>query len=83
MNNVIISRTKAVELIKQTKGSFFTVCFTKKNGEERVLNGNVKVSDFQDALGYIKVKESGKKHRLINPRTILWLRTGGKTYTIK
>tara|TARA_R110000787_G_scaffold279358_1_gene389464 strand:+ start:326 stop:604 length:279 start_codon:yes stop_codon:yes gene_type:complete len=37
-----INRTKAKELIKESKGKIFAATFTKKNGEHRLMNARLK-----------------------------------------
>ena len=78
-----ISRSKAVELIQNSKGRFFTVTFKKKNGERRMLNGNVNSKRFQNKLGYILFNSSKKGMKSINPRTIESLNIEKVEYVIK
>lgn len=78
-----ISKTAAVELIRNSKGNFFTVGFVKTDGDVRYLNGVVKASNFMNSQGYINVTESNGNKRQINPRTILALKISKKTYVTK
>lgn len=78
-----ISKSKAVSLIKESKGRFFTVKFLKKDKSVRILNGNVKLANFMNNQGYINVKEKNGDQRQINPRTIQELRISGSLYTVK
>lgn len=78
-----ISKTAAVELIKKSKGRFFTVTFEKKTGDVRVLNGTVKADTFMNNQGYINVKESNGDIRQINPRTITELKINKECYIVK
>lgn len=78
-----ISRTAAVDLIKSSKGRFFSVTFTKNDGTQRTLNGNVKSKDLLDSMGYVKFKSSKEGHKLINPRTIKSVKINKVVYTTK
>ena len=78
-----ISRTKAVELINNSKGKFFTVTFKKKNGDLRMINGNFKKGNFTP-LGYLSVYSAADKgYRQVNPKTITSLSVGGTEYKVK
>jgi hypothetical protein len=52
-----ISRTKALDLIQNSNGKFFTVTFIKKDGSRRVLNGQYTPDMGVSPLGYILVKD--------------------------
>ena len=52
-----ISRTKALDLIQNSNGKFFTVTFIKKDGTRRVLNGQYTPDMGVSPLGYILVKD--------------------------
>lgn len=67
---MIISRTKAVEIMKNSNGKKLTVTFTKNDGDKRVIHGVVNPEEFMTNLGYIRFIEDGGEHRLINPKTI-------------
>lgn len=77
-----ISRTKIVEMMQNTKGKFFTVCFIKKDGTKRVINGQVKKANFMDTLGFINFREANKQHRRVNPQTIVWATIEGAAYKV-
>lgn len=78
-----ISRTEAVELINNTKGRIFTVQFTKKKGEERIMNCNKRTGG-PTKLGYIPVNDLVNKGiRNVDPRTISKLVISGTTYEVK
>jgi hypothetical protein len=77
-----ITRTKAVELIENTKGRFFTVTFTKKDNTERTMNCNHKKNAITK-LGYVTVKVPKLGYRNINPQTISKLVVAGQTYNVK
>jgi hypothetical protein len=91
-----ISTEEAKRLIKDTKGKFFTVTFTKKDGTERVMNARLDVKKYLKGgiLGY-NPEEKGvipvfdrnapdpkKPYRMINVDTISKLKIGGNTYTV-
>jgi len=65
-----ISRTKAVEIMKNSNGKKLTVTFTKNNGDKRIIHGIVNPNQFMNNLGYINFIEDEDEYRLINPRTI-------------
>jgi len=88
-----VTTTEAVNLIKSEGNQFFTVTFTKKNGEERVLNGRRGVvkyvngegmkyvpSDY-DLLTVYDVQAEG--YRMISCNTISALRIGGVDYIVE
>jgi hypothetical protein len=52
-----ISRTKALDVIQNSNGKFFTVTFTKKDGSQRVMNGQHTSDMGISPLGYILVKD--------------------------
>lgn len=89
VKDTLISRSQMIGIIRNTKGKFFTATFTKKNGEVRVLNGQVKASAFMDDHGYISVRENGLTRtgkgakRRIDPRTLLHLSFEGVNYSLK
>jgi hypothetical protein len=75
-------------IIRNTAGKFFTVVFTKKNGDERVLNGRI---------GVVKSLKGGKStinhdqylsvydvqigdYRSVNKSTIKEVRFGGQVF---
>lgn len=78
-----ISRTKAINLIKESKGRFFTVEFFKQDGTVRIMNGQVKKSSFQDSLGYIKVRESNGKKRQFHPLRLISVTINNVKYEVK
>jgi hypothetical protein len=53
-----ISRTKAMDLIQNSKGRFFTVVFDKKDGSERKLVGQYSKNMSLSPLGYINVRDT-------------------------
>lgn len=82
-----ISRHKALELMQNSKGKFFTVTFDKKPDkitgkvDERTINAQY--MDY-DSLGYVVVKDLVKKApRNVNLQTIKSLRINGQSYKIQ
>ena len=76
-----ISRTKAVNMIVNSKGKFFTVKFIKQNGETRVINGNLKGLN---SLGYLRVNSiKDKQVRNVNTQTITGLTINGINYRVR
>lgn len=72
-----ISRTKALDLIQNSNGKFFTVTFIKKDGTRRVLNGQYTPDMGVSPLGYILVRDisavrrkEDKKVKNVNLQTI-------------
>ena len=84
-----ISRQRALNMISNNKGHFFTAVFTKQNGEERTINCQYLKDQKNKSLGYVMVKEVQKMKdgtnsiRQINMQTLRKLRIGGQTYTIR
>lgn len=88
-----ITKNEAKQLIKGTKGKFFTVTFIKKDGTTRVMNARLGVKAYlkggelpydPEAKGLIPVfdiKTSG--YRMINVNTITKLKIGNNEYTVK
>lgn len=89
VKDTLISRSQMISIIRNSKGKFFTATFTKKNGDVRVLNGQVKASNFMDDHGYISVRENGNTRkgkgdkRRIDPRTLLHVSFEGVNYSLK
>lgn len=85
----MISRKKALSLMMESKGRFFTVCFTKKDGKDRVMNCQYIKDDSSLHLGYLRVKDIaiGKKttsnYRSINLQTLKSITINGKSYRVK
>lgn len=84
-----ISRIRAYELMKNSKGKFFTATFIKKDGTKRTMNCQWLPEQEEPKLGYVKVKDAVliKKTpkactRSINLQTISTLKVNGKHYKI-
>ena len=87
-----INRNQLVKLIKSTNGRFFTAIFTKKNGEDRIMNCRLGVTknltgkgmsynprDY-DMISVFDVKADG--YRLINLRKLKALQINGEVFTV-
>lgn len=92
-----ISSTEAKRLIKTTKGKFFTVTFTKKNGSKRVMNARLGVKAYlrggelpydPETKNLIPVwdpnahKKTNNGYRMINVNTITDLKIGDKEFKV-
>lgn len=72
-------------MIEQSNGRFFTVCFTKKDGTERVLNGRLGVTYALkggectlDRSKFLIVYDMAKKtYRAVNRESIKWVNFDG------
>lgn len=85
-----ISRTKALQLMKNNKGHFFTAVFTKQDGSERTINAQYLKDQASSDLGYVKVREASKlkaspsdSTRQINIQTLKSLKIAGTQYTVR
>ena len=88
-----ISKEEAKQLVKGTKGKFFTVTFIKKDGTERVMNARLGVKAYlkggdlpynPDEKGLIPVydmKNGG--YRMVNVNTIKKLKIGNNEYNVQ
>jgi hypothetical protein len=91
--NRTISKQEATQIIKSTKGKYFTVSFTKKDGTNRVMNARLGVKVYlkggtlpynPDEKGLIPVFDAKTKdYRMININTINKLVVGGVEYDVK
>jgi hypothetical protein len=88
--SVTISKTKALELMKNSGGRFFTAIFCKKDGSLRVMNCQFRRDQPQAELGYIRVNETGllkksptKAIRQINIQTLKSLTIAGTQYILR
>ena len=88
-----ISTEEAKQLIKDTKGKFFTVTFTKKDGTTRVMNARLGVKAYlkggdlpydPDTKGLIPVYDmKNNGYRMINVNTISNLKIGSNEYQVQ
>ena len=78
-----ISKTKALELIKENCSKMFTATFIKKDNSTRVINGMVDKPIKSTNLGYISMKEMRtSEYRNVNLQTLTNLSIGGTKYKI-
>lgn len=84
-----ISKTKALELMQNNKGHFFTATFIAKKGE-RTINCQYLKDQGRSSLGYVKVREAIKAKmnpkdsiRNINLQTLKSLKIAGHSYRVK
>lgn len=78
-----VSRTKALDLIKETNGKFFGVTFTKKDNTERKMRCRTYQDTKPSALGYVLVVDTEEsKPKSLNLQTISELRMNKKVYKI-
>ena len=90
-----ITKEEAKNLIKSTKGKFFTVTFIKKDGTERVMNARLGVKVYlkggtlaydAESKGLVPVwdpiahRETGNGYRMINLSTITNIKIGSNEY---
>lgn len=82
---VMVSMTEAAQTLSESYNTPLTVCFTKQNGEERVLRG--RFLGVEPLLGYSWVedldKPDGDRVREVNHRTVKWLIVRGVKYQVK
>lgn len=86
----IISRNKALGLMQMTKGRFFTVTFTKKDGTDREMTCTYYKDQQMINLGYVIVNDialakvsPGKSLRSVNLQTLKKIKVFGSGYKIK
>ena len=89
----VINQDEAKQLIKDTKGKFFTVTFTKKDGTTRVMNARLGVKAYlrggelpynPEAKGLIPVYDMQKHdYRMVNINTISKLKIGNNEYDVR
>ena len=91
-----ISRAKATDLIKGSKGKTISVTFIKKNGEERKLNGRTGVYKSPHAplsgeglkytpseYGLVNIFDMQKRaYRMVNINTLRELTLEGEVYNV-
>lgn len=88
-----ITQQQAKQLIKDTKGRFFTVTFTKKDGTTRVMNARLGVKAYlkggelpydPESKGLIPVFDIPKRaYRMVNVNTITKLKIGNNEYNVE
>lgn len=90
VKRVSLSRTKAKELMQNSKGHFFTVEFIKKDNTLRKLNGQYMKDQKNSSSNYILLKEASKLKakdkepiRNVNLNTLRYLKINGIEYNIR
>lgn len=79
-----IGRNKALEIIQNTNGKFFSVRFEKKNGEDRLMGVQYVKGTKPDPLGYVLLKDlRAKKTKSVNLQTLSEIKTNNILYKIK
>ncbi len=89
-----INKGQAKNIIKDTKGKFFTVTFVKRtDGTTRVMNARLGVKAYlkggtlpynPEPKGLLPVFDVQKRaYRMINLRTVMNLKIGNKEYNVK
>jgi hypothetical protein len=78
-----ISKAKATEIIKNSRGKFITVVFDKKNGEERTLTGEgLKYNP--DDYGLVGIYDNiNKGYRMVNLNTLKEVTAQKTTYEVE
>ena len=91
-----ISKAKATDLIKGSKGKTISVTFIKKNGDKRMLNGRTGVYKSKNAplknvgmryepiqYGLVSIFDMQKRaYRMININTLIELKVAGTSYEV-
>jgi len=88
----VITKQDAKQLIKDTKGRFFTVTFIKKDGTKRVMNARLGVKAYlrggelpydPEEKGLIPVYDvKTGDYRMVNINTITHLKIGNNEYEV-
>ena len=88
-----ISKAKATEIIKNSKGKFIKVKFTKKNREDRTLTGRTGVHQFTtgeglkynpDDYGLVNIYDNiNKGYRMVNLNTLKEVTAQKTTYEVE
>lgn len=76
------------KILERSNGRFVSVCFVKKDGTERVINGRLGVTKHLaggvstlDPTKYITLYDNrARGYRAVNRSTILWVKFEGKLY---
>lgn len=79
-----IGRHKALEIIQNTNGKFFSVRFEKKNGDNRLMGVQYIKGTKPDPLGYVLLKDlKAKKTKSVNLQTLSEIKTNNILYKVK
>lgn len=78
-----IGRKKALEIIQNTNGKFFSVTFEKKNGENRLMGVQYVKGTKPDPLGYVLLRDlKAKKSKSVNLQTLSEIKTNNILYKV-
>lgn len=78
-----IGRKKALEIIQNTNGKFFSVRFEKKNGEDRLMGVQYVKGTKSDPLGYVLLRDiKAKKAKSVNLQTLSEIKTNNTLYKV-
>lgn len=79
-----IGRNKALDIIQNTNGKFFSVKFAKKNGDERLMGVQYVKGTKPDPLGYVRLKELKTQiTKSVNLQTLSEIKTNNTLYKVK
>lgn len=85
-----ITRKKAIDLMMNNRGHFFTAVFAKRDGSLRTMNCQYLAGQVPSPLGYLKVNEAKlvkaknpNPIRSVNIQTLKELKIAGTYYKIK
>ena len=79
-----IGRTKALEIIENTNGKFFSVRFIKQNGDERLMACQYVKGTKRSPLGYVLLKDiKAGKSKSVNLQTLSEVKTNNTIYKVK
>lgn len=76
-----ITRSEAVELIKEQGYRFYTVTWITRAGNEMTINCSSR-KDCVTRLGYIRAQIPRQGWKSVDPRTMSKLIIGGQTYRV-
>lgn len=78
-----IGRKKALEIIQNTNGKFFSVRFEKKNGEDRLMGVQYVKGTKPDPLGYVLLRDLKEgKSKSVNLQTLSEIKTNNILYKV-
>jgi len=79
-----IGRNKALQIIQETNGKFFSVKFEKKNGDERLMGVQYVKGTKPDPLGYVRLKELKTQiTKSVNLQTLSEIKANNTLYKVK
>lgn len=83
LNEFQVTQTEAVKLLREFTGKILTVTFTKKNGQERTINGYQKQKTFISDLGYLNFITDKNEFKQVDPKKIISIINGNYKFIIK